>query len=359
MIKEDNVLHGQLKTLVKEEEAEAWYLKKLNTDLDGLMKLPLFQQYTPVALDEIKEIRDGHFYDDIKRAAPTLYNLLLRLCKNSDRTDDEKNCARIVSILTTICFTKHSRLCNYLPALMSLLLYSTGIKRHVFSLTNTLGLTESYNSTLETIDGLKEKALEHLQQRVKKGNWAFVFDNCDMYVGTSKQGGERKATVESITVGLVIGGPHLRQDQFNPRSTLRPEDILYRTDRNTGMEQVTRAIVCEALSKSSECLKTRISHNQRLRKISQWPTVDVLPPPHHETRHPVPLMPIMISEDTTANNIQIVENIVKTHLGLTDAFFNQKPPPVILVGGDQKTVSRLFSAKFSAVDNTAAYDQLQ
>lgn len=145
-----------------------------------------------------------------------------------------------------ICFSKHPQLFNYLPALMSLLLYSAGVKRHVFSLTNSLGLTELYNTTLETIDGLQKKALEHLWQRVEKGNWAFVFDNCELYMGTSEQGGKRKATVESITVGLVIEGPELRQYQFNSRFILHPDQIIHRDNRDIGMQQVTRAIVCEA-----------------------------------------------------------------------------------------------------------------
>lgn len=90
--------------------------------------------------------------------------------------------------------------------------------------------------------------------------------------------------------------------------------------------------------------------------MARWPAVDIIPLFHHATWHPVPLMPIMISEDTTANNIQIVENIVRDQLNLTDNFFEQEPPPVILVGGDQKTVSQLFSAKFSAGDCASAYD---
>lgn len=338
-IEHDEVLHAQLGTLLSENQAEENYFQKLERELKELMKLPLFQRYTPAALDEVKEIKDGHFYDDIRTAAPALYTLFLRLCQNSDKTDENKNRAKIVSLLSTICFSKHPRLCNYLPALMSLFLYSTGVKRHVFHLTNTLGFTESYNTTLETISGLKEKALEHLRERILKGNWAFCFDNCDLYVGTSEQGGERKATVESITVGLITAGPQLRQDQFNLRSTLRIDDITDNSERDKGMEQVTRAMVCEALSKSSEYLSRKIQNSQPLRKIAQWPVVDILIPPSHETRHPVPLMPIMISEDTTANNIQIIDNIIREQIGLPDSFFEDEPRPAIVVGGDQKTVS--------------------
>ena len=169
-IEEDCVLHGQLHTLFNKEKREKIYHKRLENNVRELMKLLLFQQYTFLALDEVKKIKDGHFYDDIKKAAPTLYILLSKLCQNSDKTNEEKICTKIVSILITICLTKHSCLCNYLSAFMSLFFYSSDVQKHVFSLTNTLGLIESYLTSLETIDGLKEKALEHLQQRVEKRN---------------------------------------------------------------------------------------------------------------------------------------------------------------------------------------------
>ena len=44
----------------------------------------------------------------------------------------------------------------------------------------------------------------------------------------------------------------------------------------------------------------------------------------------------MISENTMANNIQILKNITRTQLGLINAFFSQELFPVILVGGGSK-----------------------
>ena len=150
-IRKKNVLHEQLDTLFNEKKRERLYYKKLKSDVRELMKLPLFQQYTSFALDKVKKIKDGHFYDNIQHAASTFYTPLLRLCQNSDKTDKEKNWSKIVLILITICFTKYLYLCNYLSALMSFLLYSTSVKQHVFSLSNTFGLTKLYNRILRTI----------------------------------------------------------------------------------------------------------------------------------------------------------------------------------------------------------------
>ena len=46
-------------------------------------------------------------------------------------------------------------------------------------------------------------------------------------VNTNEQVEESKAMVESIQVSLVTAGAHLREKQFNPRSVLRPEEILH------------------------------------------------------------------------------------------------------------------------------------
>lgn len=69
---------------------------------------------------------------------------------------------------------------------------------------------------------------------------------------TSEQGGEKKATVESIIVSLVTGGSQLQQSQFNPRQIPRPETILEREDRDQEMGKVTCAVICKALSKCFE-----------------------------------------------------------------------------------------------------------
>lgn len=67
----------------------------------------------------------------------------------------------------------------------------------------------------------------------------------------------------------------------------------------------------------------------------------------------------MITKNTTANNIHIVENIIREQLDITDEFFNQKPLPVVLIERDQKTVSYLFFAKYFAGNCSSAYNWFQ
>jgi len=68
-------------------------------------------------------------------------------------------------------------------------------------------------------------------------------------------------------------------------------------------------------------------------------------------------MPIQLSENTTVNNIAIIDNILIEQLGMKEEEFNDHP--TILVGGDNKTLNRMWSAKRTAVDNTSEYAKLK
>jgi len=61
-------------------------------------------------------------------------------------------------------------------------------------------------------------------------------------------------------------------------------------------------------------------------------------------------MPIQLSENTTVNNIAIIDNILIEQLGMKEEEFNDHP--AILIGSDNKTLNRMWSAKRTAVDNT-------
>src|SRR5882762_3450606 len=89
-------------------------------EVERLATIPIFGQYK-------KQLK-----------APSLWALLFHLCQTTDKTPDNKKHAQIISIVSNICFAKHPRLCNLLPAVMALLLQSSGAKRHVTVLLITL-----------------------------------------------------------------------------------------------------------------------------------------------------------------------------------------------------------------------------
>ena len=66
----------------------------------------------------------------------------------------------------------------------------------------------------------------------------------------------------------------------------------------------------------------------------------------------VPII-IQLSENTTVNNIAIIDNVLIEQLGMKEEEFNDHP--TILIGGDNKTLNRMWSAKRTAVGYTSEY----
>ena len=146
---------------------------------------------------------------------------------------NDHNATRIMSILAVICFTRHQRKCNFLPGLMSLLFQSAGVKRHLYYITRAFGFTESYDSAMGSVHGLVDKAKSIIKDRIQlEGSYAFVYDNCDLSVGVSEQGNNKKNEVICITSALIVpvvepppGG--LKQAHFDPTVGIDMNDIYH------------------------------------------------------------------------------------------------------------------------------------
>ena len=71
---------------------------------------------------------------------------------------------------------------------MSLLSQSAGVKRHLYYITRAFGFTEShdYHSAMGSVQGLMNPIWF-------EGSFAFVYDNCDLSVGVSEQGTNKKS----------------------------------------------------------------------------------------------------------------------------------------------------------------------
>jgi hypothetical protein len=185
-IEEDEVIGELFPAAILTEKAERQYRSNMAIKVEKLAKMPIFGQYTPEAIDTILDTENKTVIRELQSKAPSLWALLFHLCQTNDKTPNDKNHAKIISIVSNICFAKHPRLCNLLPAVMALLLQSSGAKRHIYSITNNLGWTESYQSTLRSVKGLKEKARQRIKDRIKEGPCGIVYDNCDLSLGAER-----------------------------------------------------------------------------------------------------------------------------------------------------------------------------
>lgn len=221
LLREDEVIQARIYQQAPKEVIEHAYRDSMVEEVEALSKYSLFRKYTPEALDQVQQLGDD-IDKEIQTRAPNIFKLLHSLCRCSAATPEGHNSTRIMSIISVICFTKHQRKCNFLPGLMSLLFQSAGVKRHLYYITRAFGFTESYDSAMGSVQGLISKAKHFIKDRVRlEGSFAFVYDNCDLSVGVSEQGNNKKNELIPITSALIVpvvepplGG--LKQAHFDP-----------------------------------------------------------------------------------------------------------------------------------------------
>ena len=360
-----------LKNLFPSNQVHTLYQEQIKAELEQLKDESLFfGEYTPDVFDHLHEQSEESVVDDLKRICPTLFNLLFGICQwKVGSTPDDKNYARIVLIISTICFSRHPMKSNCFPALMSILFHSSGAKRQIFDITQPIGLTESYDTVLSTTRGLRKKAVEFIQTWFQRSISALGYDNCDMRLGVSEQSNDKKAQMFSITTAVMYaysgipvpgGVPRpLKQSDFNHSFKLELNEFLSTDAQERALEAFTVANVIRALSEAyPDYVKIQLEKSDKLRLMSTMPQVERLDPPPANCRRPVPLMPVMKDESTVANNIEIIRNLLREQLAIPDDVF-EKDEPVFLLGGDNKTCNRIWSAIHASTGNTSTYDKLR
>ena len=98
-----------LKNLFPSSQVHTYYREQIKAELELLKDESLFfGEYTPDVFDNLHGQSEEGVVDDLKKICPTLFNLLFNLCQRKvGSTPDDKNYARIVSIVSTICFSRH------------------------------------------------------------------------------------------------------------------------------------------------------------------------------------------------------------------------------------------------------------
>ena len=366
LLRGDEIIQARIHGQAPKEVVERAYRDSMVEEVEELSEYSLFGRYTPDALDQVQQLGSDVVDKEIQSRAPNLYGLLHSLCRSSAATPEDQNATRIMSILSVICFTKHQRKCNFLPGLMSLLFQSAGVKRHLYYIASAFGFTESYDSAMGRVQGLVAKAKDFIKSRIQlDGSFAFVYDNCDLSIGVSEQGNDKKSELISITSALIfpvveppLGG--LKQAHFDPAVGVDLTDI-YDDPLSTDnvQRQMTRSLVWQALRETfPTVMPTKMCNaGKMIQERFEFPKLEPLPPPPASIRRPIPLLPIFMDQNTTSNNIEILRNILREQCELQDNFFDQKP--AIPVGGDNKTLDRMLSAKrLTGRDSSTEYERL-
>jgi hypothetical protein len=74
-------------------------------------------------------------------------------------------------------------------------MHSRGVSKPVFKVLNAMGITESYDSAMESIEGLRSHAMNAIHGFAKSLRWLIAYDNLDVTVDTHEQTvGSQEAT---------------------------------------------------------------------------------------------------------------------------------------------------------------------
>jgi hypothetical protein len=87
-------------------------------------------------------------------------------------------------------------------------MHSRGVSKPVFKVLNAMGITESYDSAMESIEGLRSHAMNAMNAIhgfAKSLRWLIAYDNLDVTVDTHEQTvGSQVATRESYSLWLLL-----------------------------------------------------------------------------------------------------------------------------------------------------------
>jgi hypothetical protein len=170
------------------------YTESLCSEVESLQHTRLFGEYRSDKILFAKELRQRDYQECITTNTPELAKLLAKLCTNKRASLDRVVLeSRLPTIIQILAFSRHQRHCNFLPAITGVVAHSKGLPRTLFNVLNAMGITESYNTTLDTIAGMKALGKTTILDSIVKwdGMWLFVYDNLDFSIGVREQTSDR------------------------------------------------------------------------------------------------------------------------------------------------------------------------
>ena len=192
-----------LKQLLQEEDVQKWafgepiatsvatvqavYIKSLEKELEHLRdRSPYFGSYNCNNIEMAIEMGEDVLRDAITEHTPLLSNLLTILCQDR-RTASPQTNSRIATIIQVMCFNRNQRKGNFFPAVMGMVMHSRGVSKPVFKVLNSMGITESYDSAMRAIEGLRHSAISTISQFAGTLQWLIAYDNLDITIDTHEQ----------------------------------------------------------------------------------------------------------------------------------------------------------------------------
>ncbi len=208
---------------------------ELRKEVERLGTLAPFNKFDPASKNGDFNVLDmDQTLNAIQNEAPLLLRFIRSVMapENRRKTRCKKEpAARIVAIISILCFSQRAKSCNRFQTALCLYLHSHGVKRQQLELLNQLGLVVSYKTIIRAVKQQSTQAAAQVERMGQSNVAVTAYDNFEVMEGVKEQRVDHQGTFHSVTTGQVIQGIEippggLRQDMLNPEVEICASDIL-------------------------------------------------------------------------------------------------------------------------------------
>ena len=155
--------------------------------------------------------------------------------------------ARIVAIISILCFSQRQYTYTGLQTTLGLYLHSNGVKRQQIELLNRFGLVVSYDTIIRAIKEQSTRAEGQVERMGQCDDAVTAYDNFEVMEGVKEQRVDNQSTFHSVTTGQVIRGIEmppggLRQDMLDNQAKICASDVFLAPGNRD--DEIHRQVCC-------------------------------------------------------------------------------------------------------------------
>lgn len=208
---------------------------ELRKEVERLGSVAPFNKYDPSSKSgEFDQLDVDQVVQVVQRQAPLLLQLLRDIMSPEHQRTYQRQkepAARIVTIVSVLCFSQRQNTCTGLQTALGVYLHSKGVKRQQIELLGRLGLIVSYGTVMRAIKEQSVQAAAQVKEMSHGDTSVTAYDNFEVMEGVKEQRVDHQGTFHSVTTGQVIQGIEipsggLRQDMLDPHAEICASDVF-------------------------------------------------------------------------------------------------------------------------------------
>jgi hypothetical protein len=208
---------------------------ELRKEVETLGAIAPFNKYDPASKSGGFDALDmDQTLHTIQEQAPLLLQLIRGVMAPEFRRTYQRQkepAARIVTIISILCFSQRQNTCTGFQTTLGLYLHSQGVKRQQIELLGRLGLVTSYPTVIGVIKEQSDRAAVQVKGMGQSDASVTAYDNFEIMEGVKEQRVDHQSAFHSVTTGQVIQGIEippggLRQDMLDPQATICASDVF-------------------------------------------------------------------------------------------------------------------------------------